>query len=309
LMVTYSAQGLLITASKHQDAFEYDASVAVFLTELLKLLIALLLLPPQSRLASLRGASFAFVIPAALYTLQNRLIFESLKYLTPPEYQVLNTSKLFTTSIVYRVGMCRQLNLLQWFALLLLGLGMIIASGSELDEGFSSAGRCVWCGALIMFVIAWLSAIAGVTNEYLIKQAKDVLEANVSLYLAGVITCALQVGGGEAGFSSLTSLQGFTLTTWLIVGCNAVLGQTIAFLYRYTDSITKIYASFAATMFTTVLSSTVFRTGLGFELIMGYFVAMISVCLYYLPHHMLLAADTQVIERICCGHACRQDTN
>ena len=100
LMVSYSVQSLLITSSKSQ--VKYSATVAVFFTECLKLLFALVMLPPQMMSSLPKSASWLFAVPAALYTLQNRLVFEALHFISPPEYQLLNNMKLFS-SLAFRV--------------------------------------------------------------------------------------------------------------------------------------------------------------------------------------------------------------
>jgi len=305
LMASYSAQSLLITASKQGGGFAYDASSAVLLAEVLKLVFAVAMLTPEGRAATKPSvACLAFAVPAVLYTAQNRLVFEALRRLTPPEYQLLNNMKLFTTSVVYRVAIKRQMSLLQWLALLLLGLGMTVATQPSVAEGFGEgpsasdqdSGRGSWLmGLAIMFAVSWCSAAAGVLNEWLIKRSADVLEANVWLYLFGSIACCWQLVCSPGSFERLLRLEGFSLLTWLVVLCNAVLGQSIAFLFRYADSIVKLYAVCAAMAFTTLMSVFFFGFEVRFHMVAGYAVSAISMCLYYVPPEALLAKDSDLV--------------
>ncbi|CAK8993845.1 unnamed protein product [Durusdinium trenchii] len=186
------------------------------------------MLPPKALSSLHKSASWLFAVPAALYTLQNRLVFEALHFISPPEYQLLNNMKLFTTSLVFRVVMKRQLRVFQWLALLLLGLGMALATTPKPGSTTQEASR----------------------------------ETAAEGYLAG--------------FDS-------SMLPWSVVLCNAVLGQSIAFLFRYADSIVKLYAVCAAMALTAILSSIFLSYSLDFHTLGGYLVTFLSMCLYYLP--------------------------
>ncbi|CAJ1444653.1 unnamed protein product [Effrenium voratum] len=317
LMVSYSVQSLLITKSKSQVT--YNSSMAVLLAELLKLVFALVMLPEA--LSWSKSGSWLYAVPATLYTLQNRLVFEALRCISPPEYQLLNNMKLFTTSILFRVVMKRQLCVLQWLALVLLALGMALGTvpcgPCGINVNASEEGRDVWKGISIMMALAWCSAAAGILNEWLIKKSNNVFEANVWLYMFGVMAAIVQLLS-ESGPGYLT---GFTtsLLPWSVVLCNALLGQSIAFLFRYADSIVKLYAVNAAKglmcsvksealvaghgilaylqalVLTTLLSSMFFAYELHFHAVAGYLVFLLSMCLHYTPSAVLLAPDVQLL--------------
>jgi len=310
LMITYSLQSLTITASKQQSGggFAYDATAAVLLAEALKLVFALAMLPPPARRALDPSVSLPYVVPAVLYMVQNRLVFEALRYLLPPEYQLWNNLKLLTTSIVYRVVIRKQLRVLQWIALILLAVGMSLATQSQTCSRTKEAQETstdtssswnMWTGIGIMMTISWCSAVAGVANEWLIKKSANVLEANVWLYTYGTLACCIQLG--SAGWVRLLRLEGFTAATWFVVFCNAILGQSIAFLFRYADQIVKLYAVCAAMGFTTLVSVLFFGFEVQFQMLAGYITSMISVSLYYAPPDLLNKADSEVLAAVSCS--------
>ncbi|CAE8630760.1 unnamed protein product [Polarella glacialis] len=315
LMAAYSAQSLLIAASKTEGAaggFSYDATAAVLLAELLKLLFALAMMPPESWATLSLRRSWVFAVPAVLYTAQNRLVFEALRCISPPQYQLLNNMKLFTTSLVYRVAMQRELRVLQWLALLLLGLGMTLATVPVGQLELSSQDLKLGTG--MMVAVSWCSALAGVLNEWLIKRSNNIMEANVWLYGYGVLASCVQLAlldtgrgsqsGGDFQLSDmLRHFRGFdeSMMPWLVVLCNAVLGQTIAYLFRYADSIIKLYAVCAAMGFTTLVSTVVFGFQLHLHASIGYLVSAISVCLYYSPPEKLLATDAEMLGSLSWG--------
>jgi len=289
LMTSYSIQSLLITASKRQAGFQYDVRAAVFLAELFKLFFVSFSMTYKVLCGLSFRSSFAYLAPAVFYIAQNQLVFAALGYLSPPEYQLLNNGKLFTTSIVYRVVMKRPLRLVQWLALGLLGIGMGISTHNGMPATADPSSR-LWWGTLLMVLVAWCSAIAGVINEKLIKGAPSVAEANIWLYFYGCVACAVHIlASGPDVIWRCLCLEGFTFTSWLVVFCNAVLGQSIAYIMRYADSIVKIYAVCAAMIFTMLLSVLFFDSQLSLNMVSGYFACAISCCLFYCPPEVLMA--------------------
>lgn len=310
LMASYSAQSLLINASKQNGSFPYDAGGAVLLAEVVKLGFTMLMLPPGC-LRSMRPSMgcLLFAVPAGLYIVQNRLVFEALRHLSPPEYQMLNNMKLLTTSAVYRMVMQRRLTILQWLALVLLAVGMTVAT---MEPVVVSDARSVAAtrdetegGALVglgcMLIVAWCSAFASVSNEWLIKRSTGVLEANFWLYVFGLFPCCWQIWATPGAWPRLLRLEGFSMLTWSIIFCNAVLGQTIAFLLRHADSIVKLYAVCAAMAFTTAMSVLLFGFEVRFNMVAGYLTTAVSMGLYYTPQEVLLAKDSDVLAGVCSG--------
>jgi drug/metabolite transporter (DMT)-like permease len=293
LMTCYSIQSLVVKSTQTLGKYPYDVVHTVFYAELLKLIFASALLSPEVRCNLKFRSSLPYILPGLLYLVQNQLVFISLRYLSPPEYQLLNNGKLFTTSLVYRVVMKKQLRLLQWLSLALLGIGMSVATQPAPASELSAT---LWTGVLVMIAVCWCSAIAGVLNEKLIKSSPSIGEANVWLYAYGCLLAFLQAGGLQSG---LLRFEGFGVLTWCTVVCNAILGQSIAYIMRYADSIVKIYAVSAGMVFTTIVSAILFNYKLQIQMVCGYTVCAISSCLYYLPDHVLLATDSELIRDGC----------
>lgn len=137
------------------------------------------------------------------------------------------------------------------------------------------------------------------SNEKLIKDSPSVVEANVWLYACGCLVCLGQLAFTEGGLQRLLRLEGFTAMTWLVVLCNAVLGQSIAYIMRYADSIVKIYAVCAAMIFTTLMSVLFFDYRLHFHMVGGYMACGISWCLYYCPPELLVSLDSDILATAC----------
>ncbi len=133
----------------------YLPSTAVLLVEILKLVVslsvALYQLPeyshsgPSSKLfMSLYSSIFSndswkLVIPAALYTLQNSLVYIAIGNLTAASFQVTYQLKILTTVLFSIILLGKRITPKQWLALVLLTIGVaIVQTGGELPASMGS---------------------------------------------------------------------------------------------------------------------------------------------------------------------------
>ena len=125
---------LLMRASKVMGT-HYNSSVAVLVTEVIKMPLTFLLLCYEK---SGVGAACAQLytdiimqpidtlkisIPALLYTVQNNALFIAVGHLEAAVFQVTYQLKTLTTAVLTVVLLGRKQQLHQWFALVLLSLG------------------------------------------------------------------------------------------------------------------------------------------------------------------------------------------
>ena len=190
LIVFQNSSLILVTSYSRTLVPAYLPSVAVFLSELMKLAVVISLLAAETP----GGASEAirqcvslvrdtphetaqFAVPALCYTLQNNLWYHALSNLDPVTAAVTSQLKVFTTAVASVVMLGRRVNTKQWGALTLLMGGMILMqmrgggdSGGD-DSGGGGGGADVvpsvplrsvpqntWHGALAMLGSTMLSA-------------------------------------------------------------------------------------------------------------------------------------------------------
>jgi len=191
LIVFQNSSLILVTSYSRTLVPAYLPSVAVFLSELMKLAAVISLLAYETP----GGASEAirqcvslvrdtphetaqFAVPALCYTLQNNLWYHALSNLDPVTAAVTSQLKVFTTAIASVVLLGRRVNAKQWGALTLLMGGMILmqlkdgadSGGDEEGEGGGadvvssvpprSVPQNTWHGALAMLGSTMLSAYA-----------------------------------------------------------------------------------------------------------------------------------------------------
>jgi len=320
LMVSYSAQSLLITASKvNGRSFGYSTNSVVLLSEVIKLCFAVGMVTRQRMWAEVRGQprwlSLCSGIPGLLYAVQNNLVFSALLHMDPGLYQLLNTSKILTTGLTFRLVVGKELRIIQWLALVLLSLGMMLTvdlrepPSLPLAQGFSlPPERSIAKGLAAMACMSVSSALASVINEVLIKGSASVYVANVWLYSYGVAGCVLYTlaTSGPEGLLPGQLLSGFSGLTYAVVLCSAFMGQSISFIFRYADVIVKVYATAASVAFTALASWVLFGVPPTPGLAVGYLVCVCSLCMYYLEADVLYSSDAELVRR-ACGRGAKHD--
>ncbi|CAL9773586.1 unnamed protein product [Musa acuminata subsp. burmannicoides] len=161
-------------------------------------------------------------------------------------------------------------------------------------------------GYMLGLLSACLSALAGVYTEYLIKKNNDSLYwQNVQLYMFGAIfnMAWLMLDDFRAGFEYgpwwQRLLDGYTVTTWLVVLNLGSSGLLVSWLMKYADNIVKVYSTSMAMLLTMVLSLFFFIPSF-LQLFLGIIICMISLQMYFalaqtlvdLPATTNLALDT-----------------
>ncbi|KAJ3151602.1 hypothetical protein HDU89_002046 [Geranomyces variabilis] len=128
----------------------YIASTAVFLSELVKLVVSTTLhlvgSAPQDRnftrvraVVCGRGA-LGMAVPAAAYALQNWLQFVAIARLDAPTFQVAAQMKILATAVCFVVILKRRLVGAQWAALCCLTVGVILCQLQGGNGGGGAAG-------------------------------------------------------------------------------------------------------------------------------------------------------------------------
>ena len=109
------------------------------------------------------------------YTVQGNLLFVALANLEAPTFQVVYQSKTLFTALSSRLLIGRELKASQWFALLLLCLGTVLASDTGTEGGKRSTtapgGESFALGIGACLLAAVLSASCSVYFEVMLKKA------------------------------------------------------------------------------------------------------------------------------------------
>jgi UDP-sugar transporter A1/2/3 len=252
----------------------YLASTAVFLMEVIKLIVCLIIVGLQARGGgSSLGAElsqhvlqspreiFKLTLPSVLYTIQNNLLYLALTNLDAATYQVCYQLKILTTALFSALLLQRKFSAQKWLALVVLttGVAVVQLSGSGdqhsahsagAAEGESSQNRVV--GLVAVLCAACTSGFSGVYFERILKGSVTSLWIrNVQMGLPSVIIAYCTVYAKDAAaIQTQGFLGGYSPLVWTVVLVQAVGGLIVATVVKYADNVLKVFA----TSFSIVLS-------------------------------------------------------
>ncbi|XP_021604834.1 CMP-sialic acid transporter 1 isoform X4 [Manihot esculenta] len=156
-------------------------------------------------------------------------------------------------------------------------------------------------GYLLGILSACLSALAGVYTEFLMKKNNDSFYwQNVQLYTFGVIfnMAWLLLDDFRSGFENGAwwqhLLNGYGITTWMVVLNLGSTGLLVSWLMKYADNIVKVYSTSMAMLLTMVLSIYLFSFKPTLQLFLGIIICMMSLHMYFAPPNMLVDLPTTI---------------
>ncbi|KAK9201026.1 hypothetical protein WN944_016227 [Citrus x changshan-huyou] len=300
-------QPILVYMSKVDGRFKFSPISVNFLTEMTKVLFAIVMLFFQARhqkvgekpLLSISTFIQAarnnvlLAVPAFLYAINNylkfimqlhRLAFELADklYFNPATVKMLSNLKVLVIAVLLKIIMRRRFSIIQWEALALLLIGISVNQLRSLPEGSTAMGLPVAMGAYIYTLIfITVPSMASVFNEYALKSQYDtsIYLQNLFLYGYGAIFnfLGILVTAIFKGPDNLDILQGHSKATMLLIFNNAAQGILSCFFLKYADAILKKYSSTVATIFTGIASAVLFGHTLTMNFLLGISIVFISM--------------------------------
>ena len=214
-------------------------------------------------------------LPAALFTLQNFLIFVALSHLDAMTFQVLSQTKLLSAAVFSVLLLDRKLNGWQWFSLVLLTAGVYYSQTDSQKESFlksptSSSSALTFLpstvtkrsggverdaqnpffGAVACIVSGLSSSFAGVYFEKVVKTTPPSLAIrNIHLGMFGIPLAVLSMlvidvlpswTGSQPPFRYWRGYNGLTV---MLVFVHALGGLLVAVVVKYADNILKGFAT------------------------------------------------------------------
>ncbi|KAJ0035483.1 CMP-sialic acid transporter 2 [Pistacia vera] len=295
-------QPILVYMSKVDGRFKFSPISVNFLTELAKVLFAIVMLVFQARrqkvgekpllsmstfLQAARN-NVLLAVPAFLYAINNYLKFIMQLYFNPATVKMLSNLKVLVIAVLLKIIMRRRFSIIQWEALALLLIGISVNQLRSLPEGTTALGLPVATGAYVYTLIfVTVPSLASVYNEYALKSQYDtsIYLQNLFLYGYGAIFNFLGILGTVIikGPESFDILQGHSKATMLLIFNNAAQGILSSFFFKYADTILKKYSSTVATIFTGIASAALFGHKLTINFLLGISIVFISMHQFFSP--------------------------
>ncbi|KAL0775538.1 hypothetical protein Bca101_040690 [Brassica carinata] len=186
-------QPVLVYMSKVDGKFNFSPISVNFLTEIAKVMFAVVMLLIQARHQKvgekplLSFSTFVqaarnnvlLAVPAGLYAINNYLKFTMQLYFNPATVKMLSNLKVLVIAVLLKMIMKRRFSIIQWEALALLLIGISVNQLRSLPEGATTMAVPVAMGAYICtFIFVTVPSFASVYNEYALKSQYD-----TSIYL------------------------------------------------------------------------------------------------------------------------------
>ncbi|XP_022742147.1 CMP-sialic acid transporter 4-like isoform X6 [Durio zibethinus] len=248
-------QPILVYMSKVDGGFKFSPISVNFLTEVTKVIFAIIMLLFQaqhkkvgeksllsiSTLVQAARSNVLLAVPALLYAINNYLKFVMQLYFNPATVKMLSNLKVLVIAILLKMIMKRRFSIIQ----------------------------------------VTVPSLASVFNEYALKSQFEtsIYHQNLFLYGYGAMFNFLAILGTAIfkGPSSLDILQGHSKATVLLICNNAAQGILSSFFFKYADTILKKYSSTIATIFTGIASAILFGHTLTMNFVLGISVVIISM--------------------------------
>uniref|UniRef100_A0A1J3DGZ8 CMP-sialic acid transporter 3 n=1 Tax=Noccaea caerulescens TaxID=107243 RepID=A0A1J3DGZ8_NOCCA len=295
-------QPVLVYMSKVDGKFNFSPISVNFLTEIAKVIFAIVMLLIQARHQKvgekplLSVSTFVqaarnnvlLAVPALLYAINNYLKFTMQLYFNPATVKMLSNLKVLVIAVLLKMVMKRRFSIIQWEALALLLIGISVNQLRSLPEGATAIGIPLATGAYICTVIfVTVPSMASVFNEYALKSQYDtsIYLQNLFLYGYGAIFNFLGILGTVIykGPGSFDILQGHSRATMFLILNNAAQGILSSFFFKYADTILKKYSSTVATIFTGIASAALFGHVITMNFLLGISIVFISMHQFFSP--------------------------
>ena len=316
-MALFVNQGIIVTWSQRNGHYEYNIVMVVLMTEVLKLITSTILYCRDNSIVSLyqeisvnKKVLLLYMIPSFLYCLYNNLAFINLAAFDPTTYYVLLQFRVVITGIIFQVVFDKKLSLKQWFSLILLTIGCMI---KHIDMDFSvnvfSAKINLNSNIILIFVQTICSCLAGVYNEYLLKEQGaniNIFVQNVFMYIDSIL-CNLAVFlvlyMSESSESDMFRNVDPTILLQpkviIIMLNNTAIGIITSFFLKNLNSILKTFASALELVFTAMLCWLIFSIPIHMNTVLSISMVSYAVVLYSqnpvqnarTKDHMILKAD------------------
>lgn len=274
----------------------YLSSTVILLSELSKLAITLLMILMEngggvsasyysigSHLSKLQLDCLLLIVPSFLYTIQNNIIFYALSNLTAATFQVTYQLKILVTAVLSWILLAKRLTSQQWFALVILVVGVVMVQLNGHRSGQADARSNSVRGLLAVLLACLSSGFAGVFFEKIvksdIKHSLSMRNLQLSLFSVPLASAAVYVNDADA-VMRLGFFYGYNWLTLVIVVLHAVGGIAVSVAVKYADNVLKGFATSVSIVLSTGISCMVEETGLTTLFITGSVMVVASSLIY-----------------------------
>ena len=192
-------------------------------------------------------------LPSVLYVIQNNLLFEGVRLLSPTVYMVCSQSKILTSALFSVLMLKTKISHQKVVALCSLTMGMILAQREQVEENSNSdhitLKRQSTSGVTFVLAAALTSGFAGTYLERMYKEGSgtssncSIWYRNAQLALFSLPSAFLTsyARDGER-ISNLGPFHGYDAIIIIVIALQALGGLVTAAVMRYASNVLKCFA-------------------------------------------------------------------
>ncbi|KAL7531852.1 hypothetical protein ACHAXR_004275 [Thalassiosira sp. AJA248-18] len=280
----------------HTDGELYLASTAVFMMEVMKLIICLGVVFYQTGALGTELYNHVWAsphemlklcVPSFLYTVQNNLLYLALTNLDAATYQILYQLKILTTALFSATMLGRRFTKTKWASLIVLtcGVAVVQVSGSSDHEASENEDRNRLVGLVAVLCAACTSGFSGVYFEKILKGSDVSLWIrNIQMGLPSVIIALVTVFINDSEEVSRKGFfVGYSPLVVSVITVQAVGGLIVAVVVKYADNVLKVFASSFSILLSCIISAFAFDFRPNLLFLVGAFLVMLSTAMYSKP--------------------------
>lgn len=306
-IIAYGSYSVLVHLCEKDGVITFSSTTMNFIIEFIKLLFSLngficfqKTYSSKIQIKTLCKRSILYSVPGILYFLNNNLAVHIQVYMDPTSYQILSNFKIFTTTILYRFIMKKQLIKQQWCAVILLFFGGLTYSfGTFRNSSFipttvtnsTIVMREMYIrplGIPLITIYCTISGFAGVYNEWILKRNynESLHLQNIFLYTYGtflnLIPVISTVITNRRAINQLNIFHGFTFYTWLIVITQVINGLIMSVIMKHFSNIIRLFIISFSLVIAAILSFVVFHIHFNIYFFVSCFIMICAFSLYYI---------------------------
>ncbi|GMR62795.1 hypothetical protein PMAYCL1PPCAC_32990, partial [Pristionchus mayeri] len=280
----------------------FHPSVAVFMTELLKVTICLVMIMFEEGVGkfwlTLRAHTITqpldtlkVCLPAMLYVVQNTLSYIAVSHLEAAVVSITSQTKILAAAICSIVVQGRSISPSQWAAIVILFCGVsVVQSSQSITVVAERADRQQHplFGAVCLVAACFVSGYAGAYTEKIVKGHVSIWIRNTQMAIFSIPTCMLSMYMQDGDIISANGmLYGFDGVVWITVVWYCIGGISVAFCLKYADVVSKDFTTSAAIILSTIGSVYFFNFHISIIFVIGAVLVMLALFMYSSPDLVL----------------------
>ena len=262
LTLQNTALVLFTKSSYRATAAPYIASTVVVCSEFVKFVAScfLVVVCTGSRelvraFRTIPSSAPRLALPSVLYVLQNNLLFEGVRLLSPTVYMVCSQSKILTSALFSVLMLKTKISHQKMVSLCSLTMGMILAQREQVEGNSNSVHnhttlkRQSTTGVTFVLAAALTSGFAGTYLERMYKEGSttssncSIWYRNAQLALFSLPSAFLTSYARDSErISILGPFHGYDAIIIIVIALQALGGLVTAAVMRYASNVLKCFA-------------------------------------------------------------------